>query len=95
MFEALLSFLVAVGGFYFIPVKGPKLFVRAHIFLVHLDNGSSVEEANKAAQAFGNRHTTPENDARHIQAAYQFARESFGGQQAPVIALARRKGFSG
>lgn len=74
-------------------VKRGRLFVRSYLFLLHLSDGASVEEANKAANVFGSGILDPGEEVLRTRHAEEFVRIHFGGKQLPLIELAQHKGF--
>lgn len=101
--ELLLIFGVAVAGYFLL--KGNhergKRFVRAHYFLMKLDSGESVEEANRLAKFILTEYLNADENHQAIMRAnaytraYAYAREKYNGKQLPVIAEAISRGFEG
>jgi hypothetical protein len=85
----------AVAFFYWRSVRRGKVFVRSVDFLMMLDGGSSVEEANKLSHVLLTKRSDPNIDNRAIRRASAVADAQFGGKQLPLIVLAKSKGFVG
>lgn len=92
----LIVLAIAVVLFFFVRsnIKRGKMFARAYVFLSELDDGNSVEKANSSAVFFISKFD-PTDSGPVIRAAKRYAAEKFGGEQLPVIALARQRGFTG
>lgn len=71
-----------------------KTFVRAYFFLESLDLGDTPEEANKIVRTLFSSVSDPDSDGRIIRRAAAYAKQHHGGNQLPVIAEAKSKGFS-
>lgn len=76
-------------------VRRGRRFVRAADFLMILDGGSSVEEANNLSAALFTKSSNPETDRRATNRAKAVSNSQFGGKQLPLIFLAKSKGFTG
>jgi len=68
-------------------------FIRSFYFLLCLDNGKTVEEANNLARNILTINSDPDNDKRLIQMATDFSKENLRGKQLPIINEAASKGF--
>ena len=91
----LLILVCVAGGLFLHNVKRGKTFVRAVDYLMMLDAGSSVEEANKLAAFLFSKSSNPDADNTAIHRAKALSDAHFGGKQLPLIKLARSKGFRG
>ena len=85
----------AVVALYWRSVRRGKTFVRAVDYLVMLDGGASVGEANQLSQTLLTKHSNPDADNRAIHRANAVAAAQTGGKQRPLIAKAKSKGFVG
>ena len=74
-----------------------KTFVRAYYYLEALEGGGadSPETANRIASSLFEEWSDPDADNRTIRRAMAYAKQQHGGNQLPIIAEAREKGFIG
>jgi hypothetical protein len=95
--EILLIIGVVVAGYFLLKnnTERGKRFVRAHHFLMQIENGASVDTANGAAQQLLSRGSNSAANSRAITWANSFAKEHYSGKQLPLIAAAISKGFEG
>ena len=68
-------------------------FVRSYYFLLCLDEGKTLEEANYLARRILTRNSNSDDDNQLMQKASDFSKESFNGKQLPIINEAILKGF--
>ena len=80
--------ILCAGGVWFYTLYRGRLFVRAYMFLIGLEDGMDVDAANCFARSIGYLKAT-----EYVPQAKFFANSLFNGRQLPVIALARAKGF--
>lgn len=89
----LLIVLVVVGVAGYLFLKGNTqrgiTTVRAYVFLSAINAGMSVEEANKRAN-----YDVADGPTDVIIAAKYHVQQHYAGKQLPMIASARRLGFS-
>ena len=69
-------------------VRRGRTTVRAAMYLMYMEDGHSVEDANNAVRGTGYK-----DAAKHHAGIIRHASEPFGGQQLRMIAAARQKGF--
>lgn len=72
-----------------------KLFVKAYYFIWQVDLGESIKDANRTSATLFVSWSDPDDDRRIMLRAIRFSKEYYGGEQLPVIAEARTKGFTG
>lgn len=82
--------IAGVVGLWFFTLYRGRLFVRAYMYLMMLEEFGDLEKANECAMMLGYK-----DAARIAPSAKGFARQFFGGKQLPVMAEARRRGFRG
>ncbi|MEX1035651.1 MAG: hypothetical protein WDZ54_06815 [Sneathiella sp.] len=95
--EVVIIIALIIGGYFFFKknTERGKRFVRAYTFLMQIDDGGNVDEANSIAAFVFSEHSNPDSDSRTIGLARSYAAAVHGGKQLPVIAEARNKGFKG
>lgn len=79
------------GFFWYITVYRGLLFVRAYRYLLAIEEGASSANANEIVKSIK---TDSYDLASYAAEALTFSKMNFNGQQLPVIAAARAKGFS-
>mgnify|MGYP003381011712 CR=1 FL=1 len=75
---------------YFAAKKRYQTTVRAAVYLMHVDNGATTEEANLIVQTVDHTY-----GANHMVDPVKYVSGSFGGSQLQMIAAARSRGFRG
>lgn len=85
----LISIFVAACIWAYSVSRGLK-FIRAFVFLLELESGKTVQEANWFARAVDFAGSSQYHDS-----ALGYARLVYGGRQLPLIARARQLGFEG
>lgn len=89
--ETLFVFLlIGVAGYFFFKANTARgvRTVRAYLYLMALDRGLSVQEANRVAQ-----HDVLNGPTDIPTAARSYVQRMYGGKQLPMIAEAERLGF--
>ena len=83
--------VVGVAGYLFLKGNTQRgvTTVRAYVFLSAINAGMSVEEANKRAN-----YNVAEGPSDVIVAARTYVQQKHAGKQWPMIASAKRMGFS-
>ncbi|MCC3306048.1 hypothetical protein [Sneathiella sp. HT1-7] len=89
--------VLIIGGYFFFKknTERGQRFVRAYAFLVQIDDGGNVDEANRIAANVFSKHSNPDSDSRTIGLARSYAAAVHGGKQLSVITEAQAKGFKG
>ena len=87
--EYIFLLLCFAGFILYFSVRRGRTTVRAAMFLMYMEDGHSVEDANNALRGTGYK-----DAAKHHAGIIRHASEPFGGQQLRMIAAARQKGFS-
>lgn len=84
--------IIVIGALalWFYTLHRGRLFVRAYMFLLGMDEGMNEESANYMARNLGYMKAT-----EFAPRAKHYASQRYGGKQLPVIAEARAKGFQG
>lgn len=84
----LISFIVIV--LFFILLKRGKRSVQAYVYLVLIDQGKNISEANSIALSLSNERAGNLN-----RAMLECCKTHFHGKQLPMLAYARSQGFEG
>lgn len=92
-----LVLVIAVTGSWLIfqNIRRGKRFVRAVDFLMQLDGGATVAEANEGCQLILTSSWPEDLNRQAIDRANREAALHYNGKQLPLIRLAHSKGFKG
>lgn len=86
--EYIIFIICFVGLILYFSVRRGRTTVRAAMYLMCMEEGHSVEDANNAI-----RNMDYTDAAKHQAGMIRYATEPFGGSQLKMIAAARQKGF--
>lgn len=82
-----LTLCLAIAIFYFSMRRG-RTTVRAAMYLMYMEEGHSVDDANNAIRGTGYA-----DSAKHQAGIIRYASQPYEGSQLRMIAAARQKGF--
>lgn len=74
----------------YLSVRRGRTTVRAAMYLMYLEKGTSVEDANNAAGS-----ASYAEAAKHQSGIIRYATKPFAGSQLRMTEMARRQGFKG
>lgn len=86
--EYIILVLCVAGLALYFSVRRGRTTVRAAMFLMYVEEGHSVDDANNAVRGTGYA-----DAAKHQAGIIRHASEPFAGSQLKMIAAARHKGF--